>query len=50
LNRTTGESSSDCVQGGIELAEKIKKEQFKIGKLDGHAATMPDLWRAALAA
>jgi transposase-like protein len=38
------------VIGGIELAEKIKKEQFKIGKLGGHAATMPDLWRAALAA
>ena len=36
--------------GGVELAEKIKKEQFKIGKLGGHAATMPDLWRAALAA
>jgi transposase-like protein len=38
------------VIGGIELAEKIKKEQFKIGKLGGHAVTMPDLWRAALAA
>ena len=38
------------VLGGIELAEKIKKGQFKIGKLGGHAATMPALWRAALAA
>ncbi len=38
------------VLGGIERAEKIKKGQFKIGKLGGHAATMPALWRAALAA
>jgi hypothetical protein len=36
--------------GGIELTEKIKKEQFKIGKLGGHIATIPDLWRTALAA
>ena len=34
----------------IELAEKIKKEQFKIGKLGGTTATMPEIWRAALAA
>jgi transposase-like protein len=38
------------VIGGIELAEKIKKEQFKMGKLGGPTASMPDLWRAALAA
>ena len=38
------------VIGGIELAEKIKKGQFKIGKLGGPTASMPDLWRAALAA
>ncbi len=35
---------------GIELAEKIKKGQFKIGKLGGNAATMPEIWQAALAA
>jgi transposase-like protein len=35
---------------GIELAEKIKKGQFKIGKLGGRHATMADLWTAALAA
>ena len=35
---------------GIELAEKIKKRQFKIGKLGGRHATMADLWNAALAA
>ena len=34
------------VLGGIELAEKIKKGQFKIGKLGGPTASMPDLWRA----
>jgi len=35
---------------GIELAEKIKKGQFKTGKLGGCHATMTELWNAALAA
>lgn len=35
---------------GIELAEKIKKGQFKTGKLGGHKATMSELWNVALAA
>jgi putative transposase len=35
---------------GIELAEKIKKGQFKTGKLGGYHATMTQLWNAALAA
>src|SRR6266849_2380881 len=35
---------------GIELAEKIKKGQFKTGKLGGCDATMTGLWNAALAA
>jgi transposase-like protein len=35
---------------GIELAEKIKKGQFKTGKLGGCDATMTELWNAALAA
>ena len=34
----------------IELAEKIKKGQFKTGKLGGCRATISELWRAALAA
>jgi len=38
------------VISGIELAEKIKKGQFKIGKLGGRGATMPQIWQAALAA
>jgi transposase-like protein len=38
------------VIGGIELAEKIKKRQFKIGKLGGGKATIPEIWQAALAA
>jgi len=38
------------VTGGIELAEKIKKGQVKIGKLGGPTATMPEIWQAALAA
>ena len=35
---------------GLELAEKIKKRQFKIGKLAGSTATIPEIWQAALAA
>ncbi|MBM3758231.1 MAG: DDE-type integrase/transposase/recombinase [Acidobacteria bacterium] len=42
--------SATIVISGIELAEKIKKGQFKFGKLGGAAATMPEIWRAALAA
>jgi transposase-like protein len=38
------------VIGGIELAEKIKKGQFKIGKLGGLTATMPEVWQVALPA
>jgi len=38
------------VIGGFELAEKIKKGRFKIGKLGGPMATMPEIWQAALAA
>jgi len=38
------------VMGGIELAEKIKKGPFKVGKLGGTKATTPEIWRAALAA
>jgi len=38
------------VIGGLELAEKIKKGQFKLGKLGGRTATMPEIWQAALAA
>ena len=33
-----------------ELAEKIKKGQFKIGRTGGSKATMTVLWNAALAA
>ena len=35
---------------GIELAEKIKKEQFKTGKFGNRKSTMSELWNAALAA
>ena len=34
---------------GIELAEKIKKAQFKIGKLARRSATAPAIWAAVLA-
>jgi len=38
------------VISGIELAEKIKKGQFKIGKLGGRRAMPQEIWQAALAA
>jgi transposase-like protein len=38
------------VISGIELAEKIKKRQFQIGKLGGPTATMTEIWRAGVAA
>ena len=38
------------VIGGIELAEKIKKGQFKLGRLGSRTATWPEIWQAALAA
>jgi transposase-like protein len=38
------------VIGGIELAEKINKGQFKIGKLGGRRAMHQEIWQAALAA
>ena len=42
--------TAEVVISGIELAEKIKKGQFKIGKLGGCRATLPEIWQAALAA
>ena len=35
---------------GIELAEKIRKHQFRTGKLSGRPKTAPDIWAAILAA
>jgi transposase-like protein len=42
--------TADVVINGIELAEKIKKGQYKTGKLGGTTAAMQAIWRAALAA
>jgi transposase-like protein len=42
--------TADIVISGIELAEKIKRGQFQLGKLGGRRATLPEIWRAALAA
>ena len=42
--------TADIVISGIELAEKIKKGQFKMGKLGGRRTTLPEIWRAALSA
>jgi transposase-like protein len=35
---------------GIELAEKIKKQQFNLRPLTGKATTAPEIWAAVLAA
>jgi transposase-like protein len=35
--------------GGIELAEKIRKHQFKTTKLPGRPKTAPEIWAAILA-
>ena len=35
---------------GIELAEKIRKQQFKIGTLPGRPVSAPDIWAAVLSA
>jgi hypothetical protein len=35
---------------GIELAAKIRKAQFKLGKLPGRPTTAPAIWDAVLAA
>ena len=42
--------TADTVISGIELAEKIRKGPFKLGKLGGRRATLPEIWLAALAA
>ncbi len=34
----------------IELAQKIKKRQFRTNKLAGRSATVPQIWAAVLAA
>jgi hypothetical protein len=43
-------SAAGVTISGIELTEKIRKGRFKIGKLGRSKATMPEIWRAALAA
>ena len=42
--------TSTITISGIELAEKIKKAQFKIGKLASRSATASAIWAAVLAA
>ena len=38
------------VISGIELAGKIRKNQFRIGKLPGQPKTVPAIWTAVIAA
>ena len=43
-------SASVVTIGGIELMEKIRKGQFKMGKLGGSKVAMAEIWQVALAA
>jgi hypothetical protein len=40
----------DTATSGIGLAEKIRKQQFKIGNLPGRPVSAPDIWAAVLSA
>jgi hypothetical protein len=42
--------TADIVIRGIELVEKIKNRQFKIGRLGGRRAMPKEIWQTALAA
>jgi hypothetical protein len=42
--------TAEITISGIELAEKIRKHQFKTGNLPGRPAIAPDIWAAILAA
>ena len=43
-------ANAAVVMVGVELAEKIKKGQFRIGKIGGPTASVPEIWQAAMAA
>jgi transposase-like protein len=42
--------TAEVLIGGIELAAKIRKDQFRIAKRAGQPQTIPAIWSAALAA
>src|SRR6187401_1103034 len=48
--RPPDSAATEFTIGTIELAGKIKKGQFKIGKLGGRRAMPQEIWQAALAA
>ena len=43
------ETAAVTIQG-IELAERIKKQQFNLKPLTGKATSAPDIWAAVLSA
>jgi transposase-like protein len=43
-------ATAAVVIGGIELAGKIRKHQFRVDKLRGELKTMPAIWAAVIAA
>jgi transposase-like protein len=42
-------ATAAVVIGGIELAWKIRKHQFRVGKLPGRPTTVPAIWAAVIA-
>jgi hypothetical protein len=49
IGRNSVETAAVTIRG-IELAEKIKKQQFNLKPLTGQATTAPELWAAVLVA
>jgi hypothetical protein len=43
-------ATAAVVIGGIELASKIRKHQFRIDKLPSQLKTMPAIWASVIAA
>ncbi len=42
-------ATAAVVIGRLELAGRIKKHQFRVGKLTGQLKTMPAIWAAVIA-
>jgi hypothetical protein len=49
IGRNSVETAAVTIRG-IELAKKIKKQQFNLKPLTGQATTAPELWAAVLVA
>ncbi len=50
LSVVRAHGTAAVVIGGIELAWKIRKHQFRLGKLPGRPTAVPAIWAAVIAA